>query len=403
MEQRTISSALLSVSPRARECLQSGAFSKACYGATVVCLALLVGCSGGSSNGDNIAEITPASPPPFQELYDQGIDRYLGEYSPMLSETEGDVVTHTFGSGDGPLCISGVEYRMATRDKGSSELMIFLNGGGICYSAACIMAFPNGERGIPALGILDTALPGNPLASWNTVYVPYCDGGLHISDVDSDSDGDGQIDRYQRGLRNLSAALDVTAATFPSPSRILLAGQSAGGFGASFALPLVRKLYPDVPIDVINDSGVGVFASANPQQDITSLFNGWNAGAFFPASCSSCIGADGHLTDYHKWQLGQDSNVRLGMLSFKQDSNYMLFGFLSREQFEKSLVEELPELGSAYPDRMHSFLANGVAHTFLRNGFDIENALEVTAGGVSAIDWISEMLSDSADWESTSD
>jgi hypothetical protein len=191
-------------------------------------------------------------------------------------------------------------------------------------------------------------------------------------------------------LRNLSAALDVTAATFPSPSRILLAGQSAGGFGASFALPLVRKLYPDVPIDVINDSGVGVFASANPQQDITSLFNGWNAGAFFPASCSSCIGADGHLTDYHKWQLGQDSN-------------YMLFGFLSREQFEKSLVEELPELESAYPDRMHSFLANGVAHTFLRNGFDIENALEVTAGGVSAIDWISEMLSDSADWESTSD
>ena len=219
MERRTISLALLSIFPRARVYLQSGAFSKACYGATVLCLALLVGCSGGSSNGNIVGEDPQPSAMPFQELYDQGIDRYLGKYSPMLSETEGDVVTHTFGSGDGPLCLNGAEYRMATRDKGSSELMIFLNGGGYCSSAFCFVVTPSGERGIPALGVLDTALPGNPLASWNTAYLPYCDGGLHISDADSDSNGDGQIDRYQRGLRNLSAALDVAVATFPAPIR----------------------------------------------------------------------------------------------------------------------------------------------------------------------------------------
>ncbi len=402
MERRTISLALLSIFPRARVYLQSGAFSKACYGATVLCLALLVGCSGGSSNGNIVGEDPQPSAMPFQELYDQGIDRYLGKYSPMLSETEGDVVTHTFGSGDGPLCLNGAEYRMATRDKGSSELMIFLNGGGYCSSAFCFVVTPSGERGIPALGVLDTALPGNPLASWNTAYLPYCDGGLHISDADSDSNGDGQIDRYQRGLRNLSAALDVAVATFPAPSRILLAGTSAGGFGASFALPLVRKLYPDMPINIINDSGVGLLAPKNPQY-ARSLFNEWNAGAFFPASCSSCVGDDGYLTDYHKWQLGQDANFRLGMLSFKQDSNLGLFGFASAEEFEKSLVEELSELEAAHPERMHSFLANGVAHTFLRNGIEIKNALQVTAGGESAMDWISEMLSGSADWESTSD
>jgi hypothetical protein len=242
MEQRNISSAFLSTYLRGREVIVSFVHCKSRHAATVVCLALMLGCSGSSNNGNNKGEITPASAPPFQELYDQGIDRYLGKFSPMLNETEGDVVTHTFGSGDGPLCLNGGEYRMATRDKGSSELMIFLRGGGVCYPGVCFVVFPNGERGIPALGVLDTALPGNPLASWNTVYLPYCDGGLHISDVDSDSNGDGQIDRFQRGLRNLSAALDVAAATFPAPSRIVLAGMSAGGSGASFALPLVRKL-----------------------------------------------------------------------------------------------------------------------------------------------------------------
>ena len=39
-------------------------------------------------------------------------------------------------------------------------------------------------------------------------------------DVDYDDDNDGTIDRYQRGLRNLSAALDVVANTFSAhPAR----------------------------------------------------------------------------------------------------------------------------------------------------------------------------------------
>ena len=76
----------------------------------------------------------------------------------------------------------------------------------------------------------------------------------------------------------------------------------------------------------------------------------------FPASCSTCITADGYLTGYHKWQLGQDSNVRLGMLSFKQDFNFVNFLFASAEQFEKSLVEEqCLNWRTPYPDQMHSF------------------------------------------------
>ncbi|MCB1690561.1 MAG: vtpJ-therm [Halioglobus sp.] len=361
----------------------------------------IAGCSG----GDNAtATYTPEQKAPFQELYDQGIDRYLGKYTPMLAETEGDVVTHTFGKGDGPLCLFGKEYRMATRDMGSRELMIVLRGGGSCTSQSCFLAFPAGEAGIPKLGILDPERNGNPVAAWNTAYLPYCDGGLFVSDVDTDSDGDGQIDRFQRGLHNLSAALDVVASTFPSPSRILLSGVSAGGFGASFALPLVRKLYPDVPIDLINDSGIGLFNPDEPQA-VAETFKEWNAAAFFPASCTSCIGPAGYLTDFHKWELGQDANFRLGMLSFNHDQRISkgYGGYDTNEEFELALEAVLSDIETAYPERMHSFTPDGLAHTFLLDGLDIRNALDVTAGGVSAMDWITAMLNDSPDWVSVGD
>jgi hypothetical protein len=33
-----------------------------------------------------------------------------------------------------------------------------------------------------------------------------------------------------------------------------------------------------------------------------------------------CIGADGHPTDYHKWELAQDPNLRLSMMSYTRDA-----------------------------------------------------------------------------------
>ncbi|MFK7977216.1 MAG: pectin acetylesterase-family hydrolase, partial [Halioglobus sp.] len=214
-------------------------------------------------SGDNDGSVSPPGAQPFAELYEQGILRYLGMYSPSGTSVDGDVTSYSFATGDGPLCLDGSGYNMATRDQGSQDLVIFLQGGGGCWSTFC-SAFENAPPGLPSAGILDPTLPGNPVASWNQVYLPYCDGGLHSSDKDNDYDGDGQVDTPQRGLHNLSASLDVAVNTFPSPRRILLTGVSAGAFGTTFALPLVRHLYPDVPIEIINDSGIGVGRPNDP-------------------------------------------------------------------------------------------------------------------------------------------
>ena len=105
---------------------------------------------GGSSSGGG----TEPEAMPFQELYDQGITRYLGLYSPMLSEVDGDIVQHKFGAGDGPLCRNGTEYQMATFDQGSENLVIYLEGGGACWSTFCA-ANTDAVSGITAVGLLD--------------------------------------------------------------------------------------------------------------------------------------------------------------------------------------------------------------------------------------------------------
>lgn len=360
-------------------------------------LALLSAC--GSDGETLVIDVPPAPevppPQPYQEILDQGINRYLGEYSPMSSTDNEGTVTHEFGSGDGPICLDGSNYKMATHDTGAAELMIFLEGGGGCWSDLCV-ASESANTDVPLFGIRDTGADGNPVKGWNTAYLPYCDGSLFAGDKDNDYDGDGELE-YQRGLKNLSAALDVTVNQFPAPSRIVLTGNSGGGYGTLFALPLVRSLYPDTPIDVINDSGVGIGTPGSGD-----FFDGriadWNVGAFFPESiCPDCY-ASGHITEYINWQMQEDDNFHLSMISSKQDQTIAVFFLrMAADVFESELLNEMAALEEANPERFRSFIVNGNDHTYLQRDFT------ATADGVVLSEWLGAMLDKTAEWVSVLD
>lgn len=357
-----------------------------------VAVALLLGaCSSGNNNDDT--ELTSY---PFEELVEQGVTRYLGMYSPMSTTQQDDVVSYNFGEGDGPLCLTGKPYTMSTRDEGTEDLMIFLQGGGACWFDLCA-ATTVASSGIPAAGVLDPNSATNPLAGISTVYLPYCDGGLFASDADVDSDDDGTIDRFHHGLKNLSAALDVAVQTFPAPRRIVLVGVSAGGYGTLFALPVVRQLYPGIPIEVINDSGIGITRPNDPAFN-KAIIDYWNIGNFFPVSCPECT-AQGSSAGMLNWQLQQDPDFRLGMLSYTQDST--IGGFflgIGGPAFEAVLRPTLADVEAANPDRMRSFVRAGTTHTFLMGDLD------VSVEGVSVSTWIGEMLyGESGEWNSVSD
>ena len=280
---------------------------------------------------------------------------------------------------------------MFTRNGSSNNLLIFLQGGGFCSPFACEAV----EEGIPLVpfGILNPADPQNQAASYNVGYVPYCDGSGMMGDNEVDSDGDGVNDRFFKGIQNLSASLDVIARTYPSPDKIVLAGNSAGGFAVHAALPLVRKLYPDVRIELINDSGVGILGPGGMQ----TLIDYWNASVFFPSTCSDCIGADGNLTDYHKYQLEQDPNTRMAYISSKQDATFAVLIPGGGAAFEAQLIEAANELKAAFPDRFNSLIANGEGHTFLIRNFTFQ------LSNTNVRFWVNQMISESAAWNSVID
>jgi hypothetical protein len=368
----------------------------------LIMLPLLAACSDNNNNGDdNQPPVVDPEPEPepiaFQEIYDQGVIRYLGEYTPMMSETSGDQVNHTFGSGNGPQCIDGSEYAMSTRDAGSEDLMIFLEGGGACWPGFEFCT-QSANPQMSNVGILDPNRTDNPVRDWNVAYMPYCDGGLHASDIDSDTDGDGDIDWTQRGLHNLSASLDVAVMMFPSPRRILLTGNSAGGFGTTYAVSLVRYVYPDAKIEIVNDSGAGIGQPGNPAY-LETRYDDWNVRAFIPESCdNNCIGDDGHSTEYLVWLMEQDPSLRRGVLSYNRDSAMAdFFLAIGQDAFEEALYQETQQLDDAFPDRAASWIPAGTAHTVL------QAAPDETAGGVPLMDWITAMLDGSDDWVSVQD
>ncbi len=331
---------------------------------------------------------------PFQELYDQGIDRYLGVFEPSLTEDLGGGVTkHIFQGLEGPICYTGNEFSMSTRDGSSTELMIFLQGGGFCAPGNCEAV--EDVSNIPAFGILSPNDPTNPVASYNLGYIPYCDGTLFSGDSEADSDGDGENDRIFRGVQNLSASLDVIANIYPMPSKIFLTGNSAGGAGVHYALPLVRKLYPEVEIEVVNDSGVGVRVQSSDGQ--VSFADYWNSHAFFPASCNSCIAEDGTLNGYFSYQLSEDENMRMAFISSKQDEVISAGMVGGGPAYEEYLLGVTADLNEAYPERFNSLVADGAEHTFIIRQFNYSVA------GTTVKQWITDMLSKSEDWVSKSD
>lgn len=354
---------------------------------TLLALVLIV---SSCSKDDDVPNPINNNSTPFQELYDQGVDRYLGSFSPTSSTTTGVVTEYFFDIPDGPICFTGNDFSMFTRDGSTNNLLIFLQGGGFCNPNSCEAV----ETGIPFIpfGMLSSNDATNPVQNYNTGYIPYCDGSAMIGDRNVDSDGDGIDDRFFRGIQNLSASLDVIKNKYPSPDKIVLAGNSAGGFAVHHALPLVRKLYPGVKIYVINDSGVGIINTGGWQINLDY----WNGGSFYPSSCNSCIGADGNLTGYHQYQLEQDENIVMAYISSKQDETFALLTQGGGSAFETQLLEASNELNNLYPNRFNSLIANGDEHTFILSDYTFQ------VGNTNVRSWIDAMVNEN-NWTSVTE
>ncbi|MEL7536635.1 MAG: pectin acetylesterase-family hydrolase [Pseudomonadota bacterium] len=321
-----------------------------------------------------------------RELRQAGVTKYLGHFTPTSSEdVGGGWVRHRYdqnqgGPFGGPICITGSEYSVFSRIRNPRKLLIFAQGGGACwqgfYNCTPIVDVPNNMPPPPPVGLwsdegLDIgfgAIP-NPFADYSVVFLPYCDGSVFTGDNDVlDPEYPLGPVRFHRGLRNLSAGMDLAKQLVPRPRQIVVAGSSAGGVGASSFAPLLARFkfgnYRDLA--VFNDAG----PNAINLLDVPGLLAraaDWRNGQFFPRSCTRCDEL-GQGVEIVRWRMSRDRTVREAFYSTDGDATNRFFLFVpTQEQYRELLLTVHGALNREFPFRYKRFIESGSdTHTALQ-------------------------------------
>ena len=320
------------------------------------------------------------NPEAMGELVDSGVTKYTGEFTPVASTDVGDGwVKHTFDpdGGDGPICIAGTPFSAFSKDNDSDNLLIMLQGGGACWQDFyfCNILAEDQEPPPPPVGIwadsFDTGseIIPNPIGDWSIVYMPYCDGSVFSGDNDVvDTNFPFGPVRFHRGLRNVTAGIDLAKSMFPRANRIMVAGSSAGGAGAAaFAPFLARFAYGNTKkITVFNDAGP-VAINLLDVPAIQARAADWDFGKFYPASCTECDD-QGQATAIIQWRLDNDSTIREAFYSTDGDAtNRFFLKVPTQEMYRALIVSEHGKLHDSHPNRYQRFIRSGDdSHTALQ-------------------------------------
>jgi hypothetical protein len=334
-----------------------------------------------------------------KELADAGVNKYVGAFLPNASEEIGDWTKYTYDTqgGDGPICIAGSELSVFHQLRDPKKLMIILDGGGACWQNfySCSIT---ADSNPPAGGIFEDSGAGidNPFADWSKVFVSYCDGSVFTGDnTVVDPNFPGGI-RHHRGLRNLTAALDLARDLHPPAKQVLLGGISAGGFGvAGFAPSVYRFVFPpSAKLFVLDDSGPPL---TNPAQvaAVNARTNDWAYTQFYPASCTECDPFN-QPAEFVKWTLENDRGYTGALYSSDNDATIRFFLSIgAAPQYRVLLLSVTDTVVATAPERYKRFIRGGCSsHTAI--GSMLYYTLNVN--GLALYQWIADMVNGDPNW-----
>ncbi len=323
----------------------------------------------------------------ISELESLHLDKYLGiqpkSHNPNPVDPEWEI--YQYDTSD-CRCILGTKFYIAARGGSVPSVVFRMAGGGACWPGqdACTKDV-NPHRNL-STGLASKSAE-NPVGDWNFIFIPYCDGSVHIGDNNADYDGDGNTDHWHWGLKTTSAAVTLMKTVFPNPDKILVTGCSAGGYGTIIAIAVIRMQFPDAKIYVFNESGPGLL---NPDDLATRdlILETWNLVPYLPQECRLC---KSQLIWFYDWMLHRDSNLKIGLFSSYQDEvigeSYL---GMSPEKFESLLVTTSESIHLRHPDTFKRFFINGAEHCVSNYYYDVN--------GISIIDWVNYLVNDHENW-----
>lgn len=304
-------------------------------------------------------------------------------------------------------------YRFWVRRGTADGLVIFFDGGGACWDdiTCAIPRRREAERDddgfykpelIPTdnpnrfSGIFDLTNPRNPVRDWSFVYVPYCTGDVHSGSNTAtyhDPDTGEPYTIEHRGADNFRVVLNWMKDNFAQPAQLLVAGSSAGAYGASTHYPRIRAAFPRGRALMIGDAGQGV---------MTQSFLDQRGASWRFALPREVFGRNLQMTPetdivgrtaarYPRDRFAQYTTAH----DITQSSFYALMGV------ENACIAWTDAMVTGLTQRQHqgnfrSYLASGETHAILRTPrFYTEQS-----GGVPLSEWLTAALSESgAGWD----
>lgn len=203
-------------------------------------------------------------------------------------------------------CANGEEYCCYLKKGSSENVIIFMVGGGLLWdkkSAVLPATIHTSFTETPGFytsemvpmndfwffgardnnGILSLS-DENPFRDWSIGMVNYGTADFHLGQNEF-------CDVHCQGLKNLHACLKLFQKHFPSPCRLLICGESAGGFSVPGVAEEVLKYFPCKEVTLLTD------ASLLERKDWRHVARDvWKV----PGYLWQCLHSDDILTDWYK-------------------------------------------------------------------------------------------------------
>lgn len=248
---------------------------------------LMAGCG---SDSDEPATTTPTDDGKEDQVYPEAV-------GPALSEMKAG--WNTVEPGGATICSKGDKFKYFVRPGATDKVVIEFSGGGACWSdktcplaaSASIFsatvetpAYVDDES--KATGITNHTRDDNPVKDWTHIFIGYCTGDVHAGDnvktyIDENppTPEEKEVVINHKGAVNTRAVLAWVFKNFPDPSQVLVTGCSAGGYGATFWTPHVKRHYKSAKIYHFSDSAAGIISPSF----FSELNDAWKPQAVYPS------------------------------------------------------------------------------------------------------------------------